>query len=201
MTTPALATTEPIEITAGSTVKWKKALSNYKPEDGWSLAYYFRGAGAGLDVEGEDLVVADGGSFLITIPAYADDDAPATSNLSAGSYFWQSWVSNEETGEEYQVGEGRLTVKANLLNSDLSETFDGRTEAEIQLDAVRVALGKAGAKNRSEYSIAGRMKREHSLAELIELEKHLVQRVNAERSQSGGSPFMRNIEVRFVEPK
>ena len=201
MTTPAIPTTEPTEITAGSTVKWKKTLSNYKPDDGWSLAYYYRGAGAGLDVEGEDLVVADGSSFLITIPAYADDDAPATSNLSAGSYFWQSWVSNEETGEEYQVGEGRLTVKANLLNSDVSEAFDGRTDAEVRLDAVRVALGKAVAKNAQEYQIAGRMKREHSLTELMGLEKNLVQQVNSERAQSGGSPFMRNIEVRFTEPR
>jgi len=200
MTTPAIATTEPVEITVGSTVKWKKTFANYNPESGWLLAYFFRGAGAGLDIEG-DLVVADGSSFLVTIPAYADEDLPATANLSAGLYYWQAWVSNPDTGEEYQVGEGQTNVKPNLLNSDITTAYDGRTQTEIDLAAVRVALGKAAAKNAAEYSIAGRMKREHSLSELIELEKHLVQRVNSERAANGGSPLMRNVEVRFVAPR
>lgn len=201
MTTPAIPTTEPTEITAGSTVKWKKTFANYNPQDGWALAYYLRGAGAGLDVEGGDLVAADGSSFLITIPAYADEDAPATANLSAGKYFWQAWVTNEETGEEQQVGEGQLNVKPNLSNADIQTAYDGRSQAEIDLDAVRVAMGRAVAKNKAEYSIAGRMKREHTLDELMKMEERLVQRVNAERAASGATPFMRNIEVRFTEPR
>ncbi len=200
MTTPAIPTTEPTEITAGATVKWKKSFTSYKPEDGWALAYYFRGAGTGLDVEG-DLVTTDGSGFLVTIPAYADEDAPATSNLSAGLYYWQAWLTNEDTGEEIQIGEGQTNVKPNLFNADISTAYDGRSTAEQDLAAVRVALSKAAAKNAAEYSIANRMKREHSLSELIELEKHLVQRVIAERASSGGTPFGRNIAVRFTEPR
>ncbi len=200
----SIPTIEPSEITSGATAKWRKSLTNYKPSDGWELAYYFRGVGDGIDVQGDLVVAQDDESYLVTIPAYAEDTEPATERLTAGDYFWQSWVSNEGSGEEYQVDEGRVTVKANLLNTDTTATFDGRSQNEIQLAALRVALGQKAARDRQEYQFANRMKREHSFTDLVAWEKRLTQIVNSERrgenTKRGGS-FFTNHHVRFTEPR
>ena len=80
-------------------------------------------------------------------------------------------------------------------------TFTEPTDAETQLAAVRVALGKVAARNQQEYQIAGRMKREHSIPDLLALESCLIGRVNQERlrrSVRNGAPIVQNVHTRFV---
>lgn len=198
MTTAAIPINEPSEITIGETLKWRKTLAGYQASDGWELKYYFRGAGNGLDIEGSSFVVADGNSWLVTIPAESVDADPSTSNLTAGIYYWQAWVT--KGAERYLVDGGQLVVKPNLFDPEIGLAFDGRSENEAMLGAVKLALGKVAAKNTAEYSIAGRMKRQHSIADLIVLHDRLVGLVNQERQAEAlrkGSPFLTNIYTRF----
>jgi hypothetical protein len=198
MTTPAIPSSIPAEVTIAATVKCRLAFVDYKASDGWDLALYFRGAGPGLDIDGA-LVVADGDAWLVTIPATSTGDDPATANLSPGTYYWQAWVT--KGAEEYEAAKGTVTVKQNLFDLDASAAYDGRSENEANLAAVRVALGKKVANDRQEYQIAGRMKREHSFADLMLWESRLVQMVNqdrlAERAKQG-KPLLENVHARFV---
>jgi hypothetical protein len=73
------------------------------------------------------------------------------------------------------------------------------TELEKQLTALRVAITEAGISGTAEYQIANRSKRRYSLDELLNLEKRLVERLNAERRAAGAGTF-KNHYVRPVEP-
>jgi hypothetical protein len=73
------------------------------------------------------------------------------------------------------------------------------TELEKQLADLRVAISTAAISGTAEYQIANRSKRRYSLDELLNLEKRLVERVNAERRAAGAGTF-KNHYVRPVEP-
>jgi hypothetical protein len=192
MTTPTIPNCEPREITRGATVAWTRSLFDYPPADGWTLTTYFRGTGKGVDVEAE----ADGSDYDLTLTA------AQSASMAPGRYDWQSWVARGagESLEQHQVGEGVATVKIGFTAVDADTPVDLRSENELNLAAVRAALGKAVDKNKAEYSIAQRMKREHSIPDLIAWESRLVQLVNQERQAASlrrGAPFLRNVYTRF----
>jgi hypothetical protein len=202
MTTPTIPTVEPIEFAIGETLKWRKTFKDYKASDGWDLSYYLRGAGPGLDIEGTNFVVVDGDSFLVTIPAESTGDAPSTSNLTAGTYYWQAYVSL--SGERYKVGDGQFAVKANLFDATVSAAYDGRTANEVALAAVRAALAQKATADQLSYTIGNRQVQRYSLTELIALESRLTQLVNQDRRAEGlreGLPFFQNVHARFTEPR
>jgi hypothetical protein len=196
-----IPTFEPAEITIGQTLKWRKSLSDYKASDGWLLAYYFRGAGAGLDIEGDPLVVADGSDWLITIPATSTGDDPSTSNLTAGVYYWQAWVTKDD--EEYQVGDGKTTVKPNLFDLDAGTAYDGRSETKQTLDAIRAAIANRATAAQQQRTIANTTIQFMTITELMIAETKFQQLYNQEvrraRAAKGESAF-RFVRTRFVRP-
>lgn len=193
-----IPTTEPVEITVGQTLKWRKSLNDYKASDGWSLSYYFRGAGAGLDIEGDPLVVADGGDWLITIPATSSGDDPSTSNLAAGPYYWQAWVAKDD--EEYQVGEGKTTVKPNLFDLETTAAYDGRSEVKQTLDAIRAAIAGRATAAQQERTIGSTTIRFMTVPDLLLAEKRFQQLYNQEVRRervAKGLPAVQNVYIRF----
>jgi hypothetical protein len=201
----SVPTFEPTEITIGATVKWRKTHPDYKSSDGWTLAYYFRGpasgAGKGLNLEGEDFIVADGDGWLVTIPATSTEDDPSTANLSPGAYYWQAWVSKD--GEEYQVGASKTTVKPNLFDLDTAAAYDGRSEVKQTLDAIRAAIaGRATAAQQSR-TIGNTSIEFMGISDLIAAETKFQQLYNQEvrraRAARGESAF-RMVRTRFVPP-
>jgi hypothetical protein len=192
MTTPTIPNCEPREITRGATVAWTRSISDYPPADGWALTTYFRGTGKGVDV----VAVEDGSDYLSTMTA------AQSASMASGRYDWQAWVARGtgETLEQHQVGAGVVTVKLGFVSVDTDTPVDGRSENEVALANIRLALGKAAAKNAAEYQIANRMKREHTIADLILLENRYVQLVNSERQAAAlrrGAPFLTNVYTRF----
>jgi hypothetical protein len=181
MTMPAIPTSVPTEIMIAATVKFRLAFDDYKATDGWALALYFRGAGAGLDIDG-DLIVADGDGWLVTIPATASDDDPATANLAAGAYYWQAWVSKDD--EDYEVDSGRVTVKPNLFDLDTGDSYDGRSAAKQTLDAIRAAMAKTATRAQLQRTIGDKHIQFMTMAELL-IAKH-------------GAPFLQNVHTRFL---
>ena len=57
-----IPTKEPFEIRAGDTVKWKKAVDDYRASDGWTLKYSLRGNSTTIDLTSTAYVVSDTGN-------------------------------------------------------------------------------------------------------------------------------------------
>lgn len=175
---------EPERFAVGETVKWKKSLAEFPPGDGWTLKYFFRGPSV-LNIT----ALADGEHYEATIAS------AASAQLSAGEYYWQAWVENAG-GEKHRVETGRTVVEAGLESAVAG--YDGRSQAERDLEAVRAAL--AGKLTVAEYQIAGRSLKTRSKDELMRLEQSLASRVNAERRAErmrDGAPFFQTVNVRF----
>jgi hypothetical protein len=124
-----------------------------------------------------------------------------------------------DTTTEITLGGGTLNTSYNIYNT--IETDDDQTnrlafslrvvdasairpptDLENQLAALRVAISEAAINGTAEYRIGYRLKRRYTLDELLHYEKQLVDRVNAERRQTGksGTGFFTNHAVRPVEP-
>ncbi|HEU4595733.1 MAG TPA: hypothetical protein VFS10_11385 [Pyrinomonadaceae bacterium] len=178
---------EPDELSPGDAVEWRKALTDYKAGEGWALTYYFRNAsGTGFDVVG----VADGDAWEMSV------EVPA--NVAAGRIDWEAWAT--KGAEKQRVDRGTATVVQSLRALAANAAFDGRTQAERDLEAVRAALVPTTSAGVQEYEIGGigtnRRVRFYGKAELLELEKTLAQRVNRERRRANskkGAPFFKNI--------
>ena len=174
-----LRTDEPLEITAGATVKFRKLAPDH-PSPDWVLTYHFRprvAGPAGFDVEADE---GAGGSHVVTIPA-------ATTAGKSGVYAWQAWAAKGD--ETFMIDSGEVTVKPGFAGTDESAAFDTRSQAVKDLEAVRAAL--AGNLTVARYQIGGRELERVSKRDLLALESSLVVRVNAEKRRAamrrGGS--------------
>jgi hypothetical protein len=191
--------TIPLQFRAGDTVAWRNlptadALGNpITAAGGWSLTTYFRtqatGAG-GLTVSG----TAVGQAWESTI------SAASTLAMAVGNWYWQTRAA--KGSEAHTLATGSSTVLAALSYSGSAASYDGRTQSQIDLEAVQAAIRaviSGGAVRR--YMIGSRQLEKFSLAELIELESRLKARVAreqaAERVANGlgnpGSTFVRFI--------
>lgn len=119
-----IPTCEPDALTAGTTWRWDITLPDHPPSDGWTLAYYLRGAGT-LDItEATGRIAVVDGHFEIRVPA-AD-----TADLAPGGYHW---VAIATSGEEADVvREGALVVLANPITLADGQTHNERTLAAIE---------------------------------------------------------------------
>jgi hypothetical protein len=187
-----IPTFEPTEIIAGETLNWTKSLLDYPASEGWTLKYYFRGAGAGFDVT----ATADGDDFSITV------SATATATMAAGVYYWQAEVSL--SGEKHIVDSGQATVKASLASVTSSATFDGRSRAQKILDAIDAMLEGKASLDQQEYMIGNRSLKRIPIPDLIALRTHYAQLVGRERRAEKirqGASFLKTVHVRFRQPR
>lgn len=181
---------EPTEITPGETLEWSKALADYSPVEGWALTYYFRNAsGTGFDAP----ATAGANSWEVSVLV------PTT--VGVGRIDWEVWV--KKGSDERLADKGTATVSASLKALAAGDVFDGRSQAEKDLDAVRAALVPATSAGVQEYEIGGvgtnRRIRYFQKSELMALETNLAQRVNRERrvaARRNGAPYFKNIYSR-----
>ena len=161
----------------------------------YSIDYadYLAGLGPGVTIATSEWTVPDG----ITQEGLATNNDTTTSiKLSGGSIRTDYIVYNKIT-----TSDGDSDRRALIIQVRDAATFSEPSEHEARLAAVRVALDKAVAKNAAEYQIANRMKREHSIADLITLESKLTALVNQARQAAAlkqGHPFFQNIHTRFL---
>lgn len=180
-------TYEPTEITPGEMLEWSKALAAYSPAEGWALTYYFRNAsGTGFDATGTAGV--NSWEVSVAVPA----------NVGAGRIDWEAWVT--KGSDERLADKGTATVSASLKALAADAVFDGRMQAEKDLDAVRAALVPATSAGVQSYEIGGvgtnRRISYFEKADLLELEASLAQRVNRERravARRNGAPYFKTI--------
>lgn len=181
----------PAIIYAGDTVKWNEpATPDYSSTTGWSASFALRHATGNdaLTVAG----VADGaGGWNFTLTT------TQTGQLHVNGHWWQ--VAVTKAAERYTLGTGTLEVKANIPAA--GNTYDGRSQAQIDLEAVRAAMRAivtGGATQ--EYSIGNRSLKKMSMPDLIALETKLkadvAREARADRLAKGMSSG-RAVYVRF----
>lgn len=181
----------PALIYAGDTVKWNEpATADYSSTTGWSAAFALRHATGNdaLNISG----VADGaGGWDFTITAVQ------SAALHANGHWWQLTVT--KAAERFTLGTGELTVRANIPAS--GNTFDGRSQAELDLAAVQAAMRaiiSGGAV--AEYSIGNRSLKKMSMPDLVALESKLKADVTREKRRArlaAGLDSGRAVFVRF----
>ena len=186
----------PSQIRAGDTIKWRDVagvdnLGNEISSATWTLTYYLRTntASEGATVVG----TAYGTGWEFTI------SASTSAGFDAGDWYWQALATYST--EKVTLGAGQLQVLAALSYAGSPGAVDGRTQAQIDLDAVQAqirALISGGAVR--QYSIAGRSLSRYELSDLMALESKLKSEVKREQmaeliANGLGNPH--NLFVRF----
>lgn len=190
----------PTQIRAGDTAKWRDAATtdvfgNDISSSSWTLTYFLR-----FNAASEALTVvaqAYGAGWESVI------SAATSAGFDAGKWFWQAVAT--AGSEKVTLGSGQLDVLPSLSYAGTAAAFDGRSQAQKDLEAVQGAIrtiiaGGAVAEYWIGTGAGGRKLRRMSLTELIELESKLksdvVRESRAEKIANGlGDP--RKLYVRF----
>ena len=185
----------PSEIRAGDTIKWRDVagvdnLGDAVSSADYTLTYWLRTntASEGASVVG----TAYGTGWEFTIAANV------SSGFDAGKWYWQAIAS--KSGSVITLGAGQLTVDAVLSYAGTPGAFDGRTQAQIDLDAVQTAIRAIVSGGAKQYSIGSRSFTKLDLSELMERESKLKADVKREQmadliANGLGNPH--NLFVRF----
>ncbi len=187
----------PAQIRAGDTVKWRDVAGRDNLgnaiDSSWTLTYYLR---TNTNHEGATVVgtaYGTGWEFLI---------AQGTSALfDAGQWFWQAVATATVGGAVTTLGAGQLTVLEGLDYTGQPSAFDGRSQAQKDLDAVQAAIRSiisGGAV--AEYTIGSRRLKKMEMADLLALESKLkaeVKREQAAAMVANGLGNPHNLFVRF----
>ena len=159
--------------------------------DGWGLFYYLRTntASEGATVTG----AAYGTGWEFTI------SQATTAGFDAGQWYWQAEARN--SGVHVTLGAGQLEVLAGLTYTGTPAAFDGRSQAQKDLDAVQAAIRAMVAGGAvAEYTIGSRRLKKLPLTELLQLEAKLkadVKREQAAELAANGLGNPHNLFVRF----
>jgi len=188
----------PSTIRAGDTVKWRDDAStdvfgNEVTSSVWTLKYYLRTntASEGATITGS--AYGTGWEFTIS--------ATTSAAFDAGNWYWQAIATRSDPAETLTLGNGSFVVKAALSYSDTPGAFDGRTQAQKDLDAVQAAIRAiVDGGVVQEYRIGTRNLKKYDLPDLIQLEGKLKAEVKREQQAeliANGLGNPRNMFVRF----
>lgn len=186
----------PTTIRAGDTVKWRDdstvdVFGAAITSADWTLTYYLRTntASEGATITGS----AYGTGWQFTIAA------GTSTNFDAGKWYWTAVAT--KGSEVITIGNGGLTVNAALTYAGSPAAYDGRTQAQKDLDAVQAAVRailSGGVVQ--EYRIGTRNLKKYDLADLLQLEGKLKADVKREEQAeliANGLGNPRNMFVRF----
>ena len=168
----------PPTIAAGDSASWTD--TNVRAGDGrnlvssaYSLSYSLRGAAAGIDLQSTPS--GAGWSTAITTA----QSAQLNTSASNATWYWQAYVTRP--GERVLAGEGTLIVKPNF--AALNGVFDGRTQEERDLDAVKAEISSRISGGATlEYSIGSRNLKKEPIAALMALQDRLRMVVNRQKA-------------------
>lgn len=131
----------PDSFAAGTTVKYRRRLSDYPAGVGWTLTLHLAGASVLAKT-----AAADGDDFVVTIAA--EDTAGA---FTPGLYKWVERVSKDS--EVYEVAAGTVTVLPNL-----AEATEGSEQEWVEraIAALKAHIDGRLPAGMESYQIAGR---------------------------------------------
>ena len=184
----------PPTIQAGDTVSWVDAsttdtLGNELSSATWVLTYYLRFNAASEAATVVGSARNDGGwDFTVS--------AATSAGFDAGTWYWQALATSGS--DKLTLGAGTVEVKANLAYTGTAAAFDGRTQAEKDLEAVQGAIRSIISKGAKYYMIGTRQYTSLDLPSLIEREAQLKAMVNRERSAEKVAAGLGNPGTMFV---
>lgn len=174
------ATALPDQITAGLDFQAVVTASAYPAPD-WTLRAILRGPQA-IDLT----ATADGTSHVFAA------DAATTEAWKPGTYWYSLRASKGSALMD--AGGGQLVVAPDLAN--VTEPYDGRSQAAIALAAIDAVLAKRATQDQQRYTINNRELWRTPIADLLKLRAYYATQVRRERnSPRWGKPII----VKFSE--
>jgi hypothetical protein len=174
--------TIPDKIGAGLTFSVLLTLTAY-PAPEWSVSLLLRGASA-IDLQG----VAEGSQHRISATA------TETAAWAPGAY----WYTLRATrgAEVVEVEQGQLTITPDL--SAVTGPYDGRSQAQIALEAIDAVLAKRATLDQERYRINNRELYRTPIEQLIKLRSYYAEQVKRENAAAcGTNPFGATVRVRL----
>jgi hypothetical protein len=191
----------PSLIIAGDTASWIDnafADSANAPVDStaYTLTYSFRGSIPAGNVDVTAVVSGNGWKTSLTS---AQTAAMNTGNGSVTVY-WHAVAT--KSGARVTAGNGTLFLKPNIAALQTNVAFDGRSQAEIDLAAVRTEMtARISGGATLEYSIGNRSLKKEPMAALMEMEQRCLRIVAREKRASSAANGLGNpgrTSVRFA---
>lgn len=188
--------TVPAIIRAGDTVQWIEPAQldldgAAATSAAWSFTTFLRFNATNEGATMTGTARADGGwTMAIT--------AVTTAGFDAGVWSWQSRIGSGAT--VITVGSGITEVLPSLSYVSNPAAFDGRSQAEQDLEAVQAAIRAIVVKGAKQYSIGSRSYTSIDLSQLMAREsqlKAIVARERAAEKVAAGLGDPRNLFVRF----
>ena len=173
----------PEKIGAGLTFDVLLTLTAYPAPD-WSVTVYLRGPSA-IDLQ----AVAEGSQHRIHA------DATTTASWAAGEYWYTMRATR--AGEVVEIETGQVTVVPDMASAGAN--YDGRSQAQIALDAINAVLAKRATLDQERYRINNRELYRTPIADLIKLRTFYVEQVKREKAAGCGgyNPFGAVVRVRL----
>lgn len=190
----------PSIITAGDTATWVDtafADDQGTPVDSgsYALTYSFRGpiTAGNVDVTG----TAKGTGWAVSLTSA--QTAAMNSLAAPQTWYWQACAT--KIGARVTAGTGTLLVKPNVAGLATSTAFDGRSQAELDLAAIRAEISaRIGGGATLEYTIGNRSLKKEPMGELIAMEQRCLRIVAREKRAAAAANGLGNpwrIGVRF----
>lgn len=174
----------PSSISAGTTVKYTRTVSDYPANQGWTLAVVLAGVNWITAT-----VAASGADFAVSILS------TDTAKLAPGVYQWTERVT--KAGESYDVGSGSVNVTMNLFTAAAG---DAQSANEKLLVVVEAAIQKRATADMDAFTISTptgtRMVTRMPLKELLALRNSLKSAIA--RAQNPGESGNRIHRVTFT---
>ena len=177
MTHP-IPTAVPATLRAGDTASWRRTLSDYPANNGWTLAYVLVKPSKQIAFS----ATADGTSHLVEV---------ATGTTIAwvpGSYSWQERISKD--GRTYTTATGTITVLPSFSAATLG--LDARTHAQKTLEALEAWI-ESRDMGVAEYQIGDKQLKSLSIPDLLLLRD----RYRREVRESVGPRKSGRVQLRF----
>jgi len=186
--------TVPAELTAGSTLQWIEPpatdpAGSPATSASWVLTITFRTntASEGATITGS--ARSDGGWDVAL-------SAALTTGWVAGTWYWQRKIIS---GADVVItGSGTTTVLTSLDFTGDPTAFDGRSQAEQDLEAVQTAIRSIISKGAKQYSIGSRSYTVNDLGLLMQREAQLKAIVARERAAEKAAQGLGDPGTMFV---
>lgn len=186
-----ISKSEPAQLRAGETLHFVKSLSNYPADNGWNIAYSFRGSPS---TKIDFTSTPSGKDHSVTV-AFSD-----TAAWLPGIYFGTGTVTDGTTAKV--VWTGQLQILPNL--SVMDGGIDTRNQNRRILDNVRAVIEGRASSTILNSEVEGTRLDRLSHKELMALESTYNTKVRNEEIellQAQGKPTGRTIYAHFTRPK
>src|SRR5690606_28946215 len=154
------------------------------PAPEWVLLAYVRGPKS-INLE----ATASGSAHQFSAPA------ATTSEWTPGDYWYSLRATNGD--EAVEIETGTLRVLPDLMAA--GDGYDGRSQAQIALDAINAVLEKRASLDQERYRINNRELYRTPIAELLKLRAHYVELCRAEDAEAAGGRklFGKQVKIRM----